>query len=156
MCRVIDAFVAKLSLSELGFERAQAAETGRPGYDPRDLLKLYLYGYLNKIHSSQRLEAECRRNVGMVLWHSLWRWAKQRHPNKSPSWIVDRYWHRFGRRSWCFAILAGSNAQGLRSVAVRLVDPTEIPIRRYIKVKSDANPFDQHWRVYFESRKRFR
>ena len=40
VCRVIDAFVDRLSMSELGFERAQAAETGRPGYDPRDLLKL--------------------------------------------------------------------------------------------------------------------
>ena len=66
MCRVIDAFVAKLALSELGFERAQAAETGRPGYDPRDLLKLYLYGYLNQIRSSRRLEAECRRNVELM------------------------------------------------------------------------------------------
>ena len=43
VCRMIDAFVEKLAMSELGFERAQAAETGRPGYDPRDLLKLYLY-----------------------------------------------------------------------------------------------------------------
>ena len=42
VCRVIDAFVEELVMSELGFERAQAAETGRPGYDPRDLLKLYL------------------------------------------------------------------------------------------------------------------
>src|SRR3984957_5715234 len=66
MCRVIDAFVEKLAMSELGFERAQAAETGRPGYDPRDLLKLYLYGYLNQIRSSRRLEAECRRNVEMM------------------------------------------------------------------------------------------
>jgi transposase len=66
MCRVIDAFVARLSLSELGFERAQAAETGRPGYDPRDLLKLYLYGNLNQIRSSRRLEAECRRNVELM------------------------------------------------------------------------------------------
>jgi transposase len=66
MCRVIDAFVAKLELSELGFERALAAETGRPGYDPRDLLKLYLYGYLNQIRSSRRLEAECRRNVELM------------------------------------------------------------------------------------------
>src|ERR1700742_242005 len=66
MCRVIDAFVAKLALSELGFERAQAAETGRPGCDPRDLLKLYLYGYLNQIRSSRRLEAECRRNVELM------------------------------------------------------------------------------------------
>jgi hypothetical protein len=54
-------FVEKLGMSELGFERAEAAETGRPGYDPRDLLKLYLYGYLNQIRSSRRLEAECRR-----------------------------------------------------------------------------------------------
>lgn len=66
MCRVLDAFVARLELSELGFERAQAAETGRPGYDPRDLLKLYLYGYLNQIRSSRRLEAECRRNVELM------------------------------------------------------------------------------------------
>jgi len=56
VCRVIDAFVDRLLMSELGFERAQAAETGRPGYDPRDLLKLYLYSYLNQIRSSRRLE----------------------------------------------------------------------------------------------------
>jgi transposase len=55
VCRVIDAFVDTLAMSELGFERAQAAETGRPGYDPRDLLKLYLYGYLNQIRSSRRV-----------------------------------------------------------------------------------------------------
>jgi len=66
VCRVIDAFVERLAMSELGFERAQAAETGRPGYDPRDLLKLYLYGYLNQIRSSRRLEAECRRNVELM------------------------------------------------------------------------------------------
>jgi transposase len=66
VCRVIDAFVEMLVMSELGFERARAAETGRPGYDPRDLLKLYLYGYLNQIRSSRRLEAECRRNVELM------------------------------------------------------------------------------------------
>lgn len=60
VCRVIDAFVGKLMMSELGFERSESAETGRPGYDPRDLLKMYLYGYLNQIRSSRRLEAECR------------------------------------------------------------------------------------------------
>src|SRR5665213_1200944 len=66
VCRVIDAFVEKLVMSDLGFERAQAAETGRPGYDPRDLLKLYLYGYLHQVRSSRRLEAECRRNVELM------------------------------------------------------------------------------------------
>ncbi len=67
MCRVIDAFVEQLNTKKLGFERAQAAETGRPGYDPRALLKLYLYGgYLNQIRSSRRLEAECIRNVALM------------------------------------------------------------------------------------------
>jgi transposase len=65
-CRVIDAFVDGLAMAELGFERAEAAETGRPGYDPRDLLKLYLYGYLHQLRSSRRLEAECRRNVELM------------------------------------------------------------------------------------------
>jgi transposase len=63
---VIDAFVDRLAMGELGFERAEAAETGRPGYDPRDLLKLYLYGYLHQLRSSRRLEAECRRNVELM------------------------------------------------------------------------------------------
>lgn len=66
VCRVIDAFVGRLDVAALGFERAEAAETGRPGYDPRDLLKLYLYGYLQQIRSSRRLEAECRRNIELM------------------------------------------------------------------------------------------
>src|SRR5215831_6078514 len=67
MCRVIEAFVERLRIAELGFERAEPSETGRPGYDPRDLLKLYLYGYLQQVRSSRRLENECRRNVE-VMW----------------------------------------------------------------------------------------
>jgi transposase len=66
MCRVIDAFVDGLEMAKLGFVRAEAADTGRPGYDPRDMLKLYLYGYLHQIRSSRRLEAECRRNVELM------------------------------------------------------------------------------------------
>jgi transposase len=67
VCRVIEAFVDRLKMGALGFGRAEAAETGRPGYDPRDLLKLYLYGYLHQVRSSRRLEAECRRNIE-VMW----------------------------------------------------------------------------------------
>ena len=66
VCRVIDAFVDRLDIAGLGFERAEAAETGRPGYDPRDLLKLYLYDYLQQIRSSRRLESECRRNIELI------------------------------------------------------------------------------------------
>lgn len=66
-CRVIDAFVESLAMEGQGFVRSQAAATGRPGYDPRDLLRLYLYGYLQQIRSSRRLETECRRNIE-VMW----------------------------------------------------------------------------------------
>ena len=65
--RVIDAFVAGLDLKGLGFERATAAATGRPGYHPSVLLKLYIYGYLNRVQSSRRLEHEAGRNVE-VMW----------------------------------------------------------------------------------------
>jgi transposase len=66
VCRVIDSFVDTLKMADLGFERSAAAETGRPGYDPRDPLKLYLNGYLDQIRSSRRLETECRRNVELM------------------------------------------------------------------------------------------
>jgi len=67
MCRVVEGFVERLDMAKLGFVRAEPADTGRPGYDPRDLLKLYLYGYLQQVRSSRRLEAECQRNVE-VMW----------------------------------------------------------------------------------------
>jgi transposase len=65
--RVIDAFVETLDLSGLGFSKVEAEATGRPPYDPGDLVKLYIYGYVNLIRSSRRLEREARRNVE-VLW----------------------------------------------------------------------------------------
>jgi transposase len=64
--RVIDAFAEGLNVVGLGFVRAVPAATGRPGYDPRDLLKLYVYGYLNEVRSSRKLERECRRNVELM------------------------------------------------------------------------------------------
>jgi transposase len=64
--RVIEAFVEGLDVAGLGFIRAVPAGTGRPGYDPRDLLKLYVYGYLNEVRSSRKLERECRRNVELM------------------------------------------------------------------------------------------
>jgi transposase len=67
LVRVIDAYVSRLDLAKLGFGKAVTKATGRPPYDPADLLKLYLYGYLHRIRSSRRLEAECQRNVE-VMW----------------------------------------------------------------------------------------
>lgn len=65
--RAIEAFVDALDLGRIGFARAVPAATGRPPYAPGDLLKLYLWGYFNRVSSSRRLEAECARNLE-VLW----------------------------------------------------------------------------------------
>ena len=65
--RFIDAFVDQLDLQAAGFQRTLPSETGRPPYAPGDLLKLYIYGYLNRIRSSRKLEQEAARNVE-VMW----------------------------------------------------------------------------------------
>jgi transposase len=64
--RFIDAFVDRLDLAAVGFERVTPKATGRPGYAPADLLKLYIYGYLNRVRSSRRLEAEAKRNIELI------------------------------------------------------------------------------------------
>lgn len=65
--RLFDAFVDSLNMDELGFLRSTPAETGTPGYDPRDLLKLYIYGYFYQVRSSRKLARECKCNVE-VMW----------------------------------------------------------------------------------------
>lgn len=65
--RIIDLFIQTLDLQKLGFFSSAPASEGRPAYDPKDLLKLYLYGYLNRIRTSRLLERECLRNVE-VMW----------------------------------------------------------------------------------------
>jgi transposase len=65
--RFIDAFIEGLDLAAAGFTRVVPEATGRPGYAPSDLLKLYIYGYLNRVRSSRRLEAETHRNLE-VIW----------------------------------------------------------------------------------------
>jgi len=64
--RAIDVFVDELDLSELGFDGMQPEITGRPAYHPSTLLKIYIYGYLNRIQSSRRLERETQRNVELI------------------------------------------------------------------------------------------
>ena len=64
--RIIDLFVDSLPLKDFGF-KMEFGEPGRPAYHPTDLLKLYIYGYLNKIRSSRDLEKECKRNTE-VMW----------------------------------------------------------------------------------------
>jgi len=64
--RAVDAFVDELDLAQLGFEGAEPAATGRPAYHPGTLLKIYIYGYLNRLPSSRRLERETQRNLELI------------------------------------------------------------------------------------------
>jgi transposase len=66
--RVVGAFVQELDLTALGFKGTMPASTGRPSYDPAVLLKIYIYGYLNRVQSSRRLERECQRNIELLMW----------------------------------------------------------------------------------------
>ena len=67
ICRLIAAYVGNLDMAALGFKYATPKGTGRPPYDPASLLMLYIYGYLNRVRSSRRLQAETQRNVE-VMW----------------------------------------------------------------------------------------
>src|ERR1700724_1589401 len=64
--RAIDSFVDELDLGELRFGDVQPHATGRPAYHPATLLKIYIYGYLNRVQSSRRIERECQRNIELI------------------------------------------------------------------------------------------
>lgn len=64
--RFIDSFVDSLNIVEMGFKDVRLNKNGRPPFNPKDLLKLYIYGYLNKIRSSRGLERECKRNIELI------------------------------------------------------------------------------------------
>ena len=66
LVRAVDAFVEGLDLGKLGFGRVAPLEQGRPSYHPATLLKIYIYGYLNRVPSSRRLERECQRNIELI------------------------------------------------------------------------------------------
>jgi RNA-directed DNA polymerase len=100
--------------------------------------------------------AQAFRKAEMVIWQRLWYWAKRRHSEKSVNWIAKRYWHRLGRIRRTFAADSGERTPDGKPKLFRLVDPTETRIRRFVKVKAEANPFDPRWRDYFEDRAFFK
>jgi transposase len=97
--RVVDMFVDELDLAELGFGGVAPAVTGRPSYHPSVLLKIYIYGYLNRIQSSRRLEREAQRNVELM-------------------WLTGRLAPDFKT----IADFRHDNGKGIRNVCKRFVD----------------------------------
>lgn len=89
-------------------------------------------------------------DVDSVIFQALWRWAKRRHPSKPARWIRRRYFGKVGGDNWVFTgVIVRTDGQ---KRVVRLMSAAKTPIRRHVKIKSEANPFDPTWEAYFEHR----
>ena len=90
------------------------------------------------------------RDIDSAIFTALWRWAKRRHPNKGARWIKKKYFVSIGKRNWVFTGEIGGE-EG-KSRKVYLLDAADTKIRRHVKIKGDANPYDPAWESYFEHR----
>ena len=88
--------------------------------------------------------------VDRAIFRAVWRWARRRHDHKGASWVKAKYFRRVGNREGVFTGVA-SGRDGER-VLVHLFSAGSIPIRRHVKVRGDANPYDPSWEPYFEER----
>jgi RNA-directed DNA polymerase len=91
------------------------------------------------------------RYVDYAIFKALWRWARRRHPkNKNAHWVRKKYFRTHGRRTWTFT--GEVNGRDGKSKTVYLEYAVYTPIRRYVKIRAAANPFDPEWEMYFEKR----
>lgn len=88
--------------------------------------------------------------VDKAIFKALWRWAKSRHPNKSSKWIKAKYFRSLGQRQWIF--YGEVNNKDGKTRKAHLFNAPGLPIKRHIKVKGSANPYDPAWELYFEKR----
>lgn len=88
--------------------------------------------------------------VDHVIWQQLWWWCTRRHPNKSKRWIKEKYFPTAGSRNWVF----GTKVQREDGSEMKLwlAQANDVPIRRHVKIKREANPYDPAWEEYFEER----
>lgn len=112
-----------------------------------DLLNPVIQGWVN--YHKCDVAKETFGSVDNEIWKSLWRWAKRRHPNKGLRWIKKKYFIQRGSRDWIFACSKG--AEGKRLIIAKMTR-----IKRHVKIKAEANPFDPKWEEYFELRQGFK
>ncbi|MCS3500759.1 transposase [Bradyrhizobium japonicum] len=141
--RVIDVFVDALDLAEMGFEGVEPAATGRPSYHPALLLKLYIYGYLNRVQSSRRLEREAGRNVE-VMW--LLGWLAPDHKT-----IADfRKDNGLALRKVCARFVELCRDMGLLATASVAIDGSKFKAvnnrdRNFTRAKVERRPYASAW-----------
>lgn len=89
-----------------------------------------------------------------AIFETLWRWIRRRHPKKSRQWMKDKYFLSEGTRNWTF--YGKLEGKGGKPYLVRLLLASDIPIKRHVKIKGEANPYDPQWELYFEERLTFK
>ena len=137
-------------------EKARGLIRRARGWNQADLIRQLnpvLRGWAN--YHRHIVAARTFKKVEAALWQSLWRWARRRHHQKSWNWIVSRYWHRLNGKK-VFAVDTGERTPEGKTVWLKLVNVTETKVRRHVKIKAAANPFDPQWRNYFEEREFFK
>jgi len=112
------------------------------------LLNPVLRGWAN--YHSHVVAKKTFARVDTGVWSMLWRWAARRHPNKGLRWIKEKYFKTRGGRNWVFA--ATEEQEDGTSREVILFSESDTPILRHVKIQAGANPHDQKWEQYFESR----
>ena len=100
-------------------------------------------------HQNQ-VAKETFSKVDSVIWKQLWQWACRRHPNKSAAWVKSKYFMCEGLRNWVFGTTVEDD-EGEKGI-VKLVKASDTPIKRHVKIKGAANPYDPEFETYFEER----
>jgi RNA-directed DNA polymerase len=118
------------------------------------LLNPVIRGWVN--YHRHIVAAEAFERVDFEIWRRLWLWARRRHPGKRRAWVKKRYFHPIRRRTWTFAADTGERTPEGKPIWLKLVYATDTKIRRHVKIRAEANPFDPHWQDYFKERAFFK
>lgn len=102
------------------------------------------------------VSAKAFKRIDREIWRTLWQWATRRHHNKGARWIAKRYFKSVGGRNWVFAAETGELRDDGTPKLTRLLYAADTPIKRFVKIRAAANPFDPQWETYFESRLGFK
>jgi RNA-directed DNA polymerase len=112
------------------------------------LLNPVLRGWAN--YHSHVVAKQTFARVDAHVWSMLWRWAVRRHPNKGARWVKEKYFKTRGTRNWVFTVTEKQEDGTKRELI--LLQESDTPIQRHVKIKAGANPHDPEWEPYFESR----
>ncbi len=114
------------------------------------LLNPLIRGWVN--YHKHVVSAETFHRLDYMIWQTLWQWAIRRHRNKNTKWIRSKYFKAIKGRLWTFACEVKRTTETEKPKIMKLVYASDTKIRRHVKVKAEANPYDPLWETYFEQR----